>query len=409
MRREVFKFQQVFKLQYLPLFAIAFFVIVLATLSVFENPLNRPTSIIDYPYVVSTRPELIGTGETTTIRAAMLNGSLVNVDTGSLFIITPEGGKLETIPSITELSTLVFPRDFSPGDSRQIGHYAIMFVPNNSRNDTLRLDFSVVSSPPLTAMYNFVFGNGLIAMFGLVGSVAAYLYQLASARKSESERIASEKTKWITENMRNYIMLTDEDADIFKKLEKKVNEKKALKKINEAPTFSDDEATSILYGMILYCRDYDAFIKEPGVYYFDDYTLEYFLSKLGITIFATFKAAINDEDEELLEFKDKRLSKIKHDATFIKYRGNLKSWLAIDGNARKLYLNHLMHNHVLLLGINKALLITYSDKKKLKQDLEKMVEKYRDDLNSGIKSFCKDEFNDESYYTLFNKADKLDL
>ena len=68
-----------------------------------------------------------------------------------------------------------------------------------------------------------------------------------------------------------------------------------------------------------------------------------------------------------------------------------------------------MHYHVLLVGINKALLDTYTDTNKLKNDLETTVAEYKTDLESAIKSLCRTQFNDESYFKLFNAKSKLNM
>jgi hypothetical protein len=386
-------------LQYLWPVLIAGFVTIIVVLYLAERPIDRPISNVQYPYVVSAKPAFIKAGESVSMKFDIVNGTHPSRERDSIYIVMPDGTKLTPDAEISDFSTISFPSDFVPNVPTQQGRYAIIFVPNNVTTSSVRLDFDVVSEPFLAELYNFTFGSGLIATFGLAGSIIAYAYQIASSRKSDLDRVSNEKAKWITDNMRSYIMLIDEDASIFKPLKKKDL---------ASPAFTAMEARDILYGISLYYANYTEFLKKPGLYYFDDYVLESFLSELGIVILNTFKEVINDEYEELIVFKGKRLSQLAGHKKFNRYRDKTLAWLNTPGNAQKLYRNHLVHYHVLLLGINKSVLSTYSDKEKLKEDLERNFREHESYLRQGVKELCEELFNNEKYFEIY-KYDKLDI
>ena len=379
---------------------IAVFASILVFLYLNGKPLDRPESNIEFPYVLSAKPALIGSGESTSSTVSIFNGTGPNSSKDSLYVVAPDGLKMTPKEGITDLARLRFPQDFRPAPNLQLGDYTVVFVPNNITAAAVQLKFEAVGVPVLAELYNFVFGDGLLPTFGLAGSIVTFAYQIASSRKSDSEHIATEKAKWITENMRNYVQVTDQDADIYRKLKNKVKTKSQ---------FNKSDADDILYGMILYYQAHWEFLKKPGLYYFDDYTLETFLTALGVRILETFQQIIGDRSDELSVLGTKRFSQLLQDQKFIGYRGKLLLWLNTNENAKTLYLNHLTHYHTLLVGINKALLDTYSNTRKLRKDLERGISEYREDLNSAIKNLCRTEFEDESYFSLFNAKNKLNL
>jgi hypothetical protein len=250
-------------------------------------------------------------------------------------------------------------------------------------------------------MYNFVFGFGLLATIGLAGSAITYIYQIASTKKSDSERIKNEKAKWIIDNMKSYIQLADQDSDICKSL------KLILKSTG---VFGQNDAERILYGIVLYFGQYLEFLKKPGLYYFDDLTLEYFLNSLNNLILESYEEFMGDPVEELTALKGRRFRQLVNDPTFHGYSVKLMTWLNLPGNGRRMHLNHLVHYYVLIIGVNKTLLDTYTDSKKLEIDMEGLIdEKIRQEIADHIKKICKDEFENESYFTLFNSKNRLNI
>ena len=114
-----------FKLQYIPLVAIVGFAVLLVLLYIIEKPIDRPASIVQFPYVISAKPGLIKIGESSTITVSILNGASPNLQKDALFVITPDGTKLIPRGEITDLSRLRFPQDFIPARAGQLGSHAL--------------------------------------------------------------------------------------------------------------------------------------------------------------------------------------------------------------------------------------------------------------------------------------------
>ncbi|MFZ0326121.1 MAG: hypothetical protein WBP64_01745 [Nitrososphaeraceae archaeon] len=262
---------------YFAFLAIIFF-IALLVIYFLDNPVDRAYSSVNYPYILTVKPTLVGKGGIAEISLSTLSdrGVLEGI---SILVIGPNGNPSHLNETITKLIPFQFPTNFTDGSTLLTGNYSVLAISKITNKVLVSLSFSVLTNPWVSSFTNFIFGKGLVFTIGIIASIVPIIYQLASEETNERNTRLQNKAKWMIDNLQSFIDLWTDSKSIYSKFEDQKTKQFVYRKV---------DPNEILYDIIYFYKDFLVFKKKTGFYYFDDLLAEYFLAYLEDIIFDQF-------------------------------------------------------------------------------------------------------------------------
>ena len=322
----------------------------------------------------------------------------------SILVIGPNGNPSRSNEEITKLTPLQFPTNFNGGSTMLSGNYSVVVLSNATNDVLVSMSFSVLINPWISSFTNFIFGKGLVFTIGIIASIVPIIYQLASEETNERNTRLQNKAKWMIDNQQSYINLWSASNSIYLKFQDGKTKQFVYRKV---------DPNEILYDIIYFYKEFLAFKKKTGFYYFDDLLAEYFLASLEDTIFDQFDKIIGNGKPrtytELVQFfKLKSLSELAVNTNSKIYSDNIQKWISDKDQVNDFYLNHLTYYLVLFVSVNKASFVTYTSSSKMKKGIDGGIEPYKQPLKSHIEKLNHSFYEEKDlYYNLLDRWMKV--
>jgi hypothetical protein len=257
-----------------------------------NNPLDRPVSSIAYPYSLSLTPPLLSKYGIKPHSIQIIISSLdnnANFKYIRLLVVDPLGEACESHIKIHLDRNLTFPDDFASCTLLQ-GNYSVILIENNSNQTLTTLRFDVVFSPMLYSFGTFAFKDGLPITIGLFISALTTVYQFATTRNQDRNRLSENEAKWMLDNGKYYFTIHNCAAFI-------------TNSFFSGEDYTNFDKNRILYGMIKFYAANTIYEDKVNMFYFDNVLAETFLTKLyGRILYHRYEQFMNDKNEKDLSY-----------------------------------------------------------------------------------------------------------
>lgn len=321
----------------------------------------------------------------------------ITIKTVALLTQTPPASVKITVfgPAISDRSVLLFagnttsyPKDFGLSEIGP-GNYFISAVDADSNSVIGIEDFRVSQFPDLAYIFEFASApTGITVMGGIVAAVVGAFYQervrrkeLEVENKMKNDEIELDRRKrkadWLTSNMLSYFDLavdSKEVADLFE-----FDNNVYILKANL-------DHLDLLAGIARFYKSFKNYDSKTGIYFFDNYKVEDFLSELQDQTLRTISRLVGDREFLVAFFECKYRDEITKADAF-RFSTRIKHALE-EGSPHLQYLCKctLVYYWVLQIEINKVLQVTYTDGEKILADLEKDALKHEKAITDGLES-----------------------
>lgn len=280
---------------YLILFIILGFFITLLVVYLLATPIDKTTSSVKYPYILSVKPALVNRGSS----AQVILSSFLATDHKPIvmFAVTPDGNRHQAISnqSNNNIVTWTFPHDFGTS-STLIGNYTLLLVNRANSQPLTSLSLYIVDNPFLYSLSNFMLGKGVAIAVGIIIPIVTISYQMLSQENQDLARRRQDKADWMMKNMNYYLTLSADSGTVYRNFEK------GKELDDQEPDYKKFDAENILINTIKFYRDYLEFGKNTGVYFFDDFRIEDFIAQLDARILNLTSNMLQDKYTTLSQF-----------------------------------------------------------------------------------------------------------
>jgi hypothetical protein len=173
------------------------------------------------------------------------------------------------------------------------GNYSVILIENNSNQTLTTLRFDVVFSPMLYSFGTFAFKDGLPITIGLFISALTTVYQFATTRNQDRNRLSENEAKWMLDNGKYYFTIHNCAAFI-------------TNSFFSGEDYTNFDKNRIPYGMIKFYAANTIYEDKVNMFYFDNVLAETFLTKLYSRIlYHRYERFMNDKNEKDLRYLTK--------------------------------------------------------------------------------------------------------
>jgi len=401
-----------------------------------QNPPDKIVNTVQWPYMISIKPTLIGLGDSVDISIANIDTSSVGKSVSAV-VISPAGTSYSILLDNLSSTYISYPDDFIGASSSVQGNFTVALVEVDSGKLLASSSFTAAASPYVALFNNWIFGIGSAITIGLVATLLTLTYQIASQQlatknqqlqtererklaqigkerdqqlaliergKAEKLKKLDEKSQWMQESMKFYMRLVSTDDRVISNYAVD-----ASGKVVKSNSFA---APLTLYHMVRYYKANLDFVDNIGVYYFDDLRSENFLSNVKKVIIDCYREALEDDTilrryidmpiytelqnkDDFKELTEKARPKLEDTAAFVK----------------KFYAAHFVHRWVMFVLVNKSQLISYSAPDEVKESLNDALRPHMALLKKYIDQLNQQFYGQQTtrYFKLYDDKDQLIL
>jgi hypothetical protein len=278
--------------------------------------------------------------------------------------------------SVLSSSKLTFYIDFP-----YTGNYSVLLVDGVNNRALASTSFEISTLP--TILGGYLFGQGIGFLFGALGPIITIFLERISKMHDERTRVLESKSQWMINYAKEYGQVGLRSRLMYCMFQhgSKIKTFYGGYVVDSAePLKFNVDSAKLLTAILRWWLAYHILLRKAGGFYFDNLRAEVLAYSLSENIVKQIGDIFKDLNfqsyvELRKEHQDKNSVKVIDEDKDNFYRSTLREWLTENRpDVERFYKNLLLFRSIILLGLNTALTITYSNPAGLLTDLRALLE-----------------------------------